>query len=81
MPGNGGFDTVYAVDENKQHWVLTKSDLEALRNGTKIAFVILELSYKDQGEVHHYRTCQFLQPPAIPPGIWHYCDVGFTQSD
>lgn len=80
VPGPAGWDTIYAYTEDKQHRLITADDLTALRNGTEIIFAISEISYKDQGKLHHARTCQYLQPPAIPPGIWHFCD-GFMKDD
>jgi hypothetical protein len=80
MPGDSRWSTVYAWDENKQYRLATRTDLDALRFGTQVVFVLVELPYTDNGKLHHLRTCQYLQPPAIPPGIWHFCD-GFTHSD
>jgi hypothetical protein len=80
MPGDHRWDSVYAATEDKQIRLVTLDDLAAFRAGTEIAFVLIELSYTDNGKLHHLRTCQFLQPPATPPGVWHYCE-GFNRSD
>jgi hypothetical protein len=82
MPQDKGhWDTAYGwTDDFKQHHILTVDELNALRFGTTIAFVLVEISYKDNGKLHHLRTCQFLQPPATPPGVWHFCDK-FTNPD
>jgi hypothetical protein len=80
MPGDQRWASVYATTEGKQYRLVTRKDLEEFRTGTEIAFVLIELSYTDNGKLHHLRTCQFLQPPATPPGVWHYCE-GFNQSD
>lgn len=83
MPQDKGhWNTAYAwTDDFKQHQIITKSDLDELTSfGTKIAFVLVEIAYKDNGKLHHLRTCQFLQPPATAPGVWHYCDQ-FINSD
>jgi hypothetical protein len=80
MPGDQRWGSVFAATEDKQYRLVTRNDLDKLRAGTEIAFVFVELSYTDSGKRHHLRTCQFLQPPATPPGIWHYCE-SFNQSD
>jgi hypothetical protein len=80
MPGERRFDTAYAKSEPNEHRIVSHDDLNALRNGTEIAFVIVEVAYMDTKKLHHLRTCQWLTPPAIAPGIWHFC-VGFTNSD
>jgi hypothetical protein len=81
MPQDGDhWDSAYAFTEDKQHQVITQHDLDALAAGTEIAFVVVEISYKDNDKIHHLRTCQFLQPPAVAPGIWHYCE-DFTNPD
>jgi hypothetical protein len=80
MPGDNRWNTVYAVTEDKQYRLVSQNDLAEFRAGTEIAFVLVELSYTDNGKLHHLRTCQYLQPPATAPGVWHYCD-GFNQSD
>ncbi|MBB5066393.1 hypothetical protein [Granulicella mallensis] len=58
----------------------TQDDLDALKTGTKIAFVLNEITYKDAGTIHHFRMCMWLQPPAASAGIWHYCQI-FNDSD
>jgi hypothetical protein len=80
MPGDYRWDSAVAVNEDKQFRLVTRKDLDEFRAGTEIAFVLVELSYTDNGKKHHLRTCQYLQPPATPPGVWHYCE-GFNQSD
>ena len=80
MPGDHRWDSAIAFDENKQFRLVTPNDLVGFRVGTEIVFVVVEISYTDNGKLHHLRTCQFLQPPATFPGVWHYCD-GFNQSD
>jgi hypothetical protein len=80
MPGERRFDTAYAKSEPNEHRIVTQDDLNALRNGTEIAFVIVEIAYMDDKKLHHLRTCQWLTPPAIAPGVWHFCE-GFTKSD
>jgi hypothetical protein len=74
MPGDNRWDSAYAWTEDKKQRLVTQADLDAFRLGTQLPFVIVEISYTDNNVLHHLRTCQFLQPPAIPPGIWHYCD-------
>jgi hypothetical protein len=77
---NDHWDSAHAWTEDKKHQIITQPDLDALTAGTGIAFVLVEISYKDNNTLHHLRTCQFLQPPATAPGTWHYCD-DFTNPD
>jgi hypothetical protein len=70
----GHWDTARAWTEDRHHLLITKLLLDELTVGTQIAFVLVEVSYKDNRKLHHMRTCQFLQPPAIAPGTWHFCE-------
>lgn len=79
-PGDMGFVTAYVFTGTPQRPVVTQGDLEKLRVGTEVAYVISEITYKDRGTTHHQRECVWLQPPAAPPGIWHFCEV-FNKSD
>jgi hypothetical protein len=79
MPGEGRFLTAYAKN-GTGHRKVTQRDLYHFRSGEEIAFVIAQITYKDNGVLHHLRRCEFLQPPAEPPGVWQFC-IGFTQSD
>lgn len=81
MPGDKRFDTAHLfVGRGQTPQPLTQEDLNELKIGQKVAFVVFEILYKDLGKLHHTRMCAWLQPPASPPGIWHYCDV-FENSD
>jgi len=80
MPGDGRFITAEAADADDRPRILTANDLARLQAGTEIAFVLVEITYKDRGTIHHARRCAWLQPPADPPGIWHFCE-GFNKSD
>jgi hypothetical protein len=80
MVGESRFDTAYAKTETNEHRIVTQDDLNALRAGTEIAFMIAEIPYMDHQKLHYLRTCQWLQPPATAPGVWHFC-IGFTKSD
>jgi hypothetical protein len=84
MPGDTRFFTVVAkkgdMGPNGTMWIVDQDDLDKLKAGTEIAFIMTVLSYKDGGVIHHLRQCMWLQPPAQPPGIWHFCD-GFPDSD
>jgi hypothetical protein len=77
---NPHWDSARAYTVNNKPQIIEQSDLNELAVGTKIAYVLVELAYKDRGKVHHLRTCQFLQPPALAPGTWHYCE-GFVNPD
>ena len=80
MPGDVRFLTAFAYTEANQRLTLTQDDLDKLRAGARIAFVIAEVTYRDKSVTHHLRRCKWLQPPASPPGVWHFCAV-FTNSD
>jgi len=79
-PGDTRFVTAQIFTGTPQRPVATAEDLEKLKIGTQVAFVITEITYKDAGITHHERMCFWLQTPASPPGIWHSCEV-FTKSD
>ncbi len=77
---------LHAVDENGQIHIATKSDLDNLKVGKEFVFIVSLITYKDPKSdsktEHHLPLCLFLQPPATPPAIWHYCDVGgFNRSE
>jgi hypothetical protein len=74
MPGQEDFFTAFALTDSKQGRVVTQEDLDNLKSGTEVAFLIAEITYEDGGAVRHLKRCMLLQPPAQPPGIWQYCD-------
>jgi hypothetical protein len=84
MPGDRRFFSVVAkkgeMGPNGTFWIVDQDDLDKLKAGTEIAFFMTIIPYKDGGVIHHLRRCLFLQPPAQPPGIWHFCE-GFQDSD
>lgn len=81
MPGQSGFDSAENIDGNGQRRVIRQEDLDALRTGRKIAYVVVELAYEDNDTLHHSRLCIFLQPPAmVATAIWHYCSL-FNNAD
>jgi hypothetical protein len=81
MPGDAQFITAYAWTAGPdKKGLTTQEDLDKLKSGEEIAFVMTVLSYKDKGIAHHLRRCLFLQPPAQAPGVWHFCE-GFPISD
>lgn len=83
VPGEERFLTAFASRDQypkMKYWQVTPDDLQEFRAGTEISFAIAEITYKDNGVIHHARHCSFLQPPADPPGIWHFCE-GFNKSD
>jgi hypothetical protein len=79
-PDQHPFFSAYAWTDTKQHRVVTQQDLDDLGTGVDIAYVIAMLTYTDYGVTHHLRLCEWLQPPASPPAIWHFCE-GFNHSD
>jgi hypothetical protein len=81
-PGDRHFNTAYAFTspDSREHRVLTQRDLDDLHAGRSVAFVVSQITYTDAGKTHHLRHFAFLQPPATPPGIWHFCE-SFNDSD
>jgi hypothetical protein len=62
--GHSGWLTAFAsskTNENKIR-VVTQEELDALHAGTEIAFVIVQINYKDKNVMHHARLCMYLQP-------------------
>jgi hypothetical protein len=78
--GTSEFLTAVSWSDTLERVSFTQDDLDKLKAGARIAFVIAEISYKDAGIQHHFRMCMWLQPPATANGIWHFCD-GFNKSD
>jgi len=79
-PGTAEWFTAVSWTDTLERVLFTQNDLDSLKTGGKIAFVIAEITYKDAGTQHHFRTCMWLVPPATANGIWHFCDV-FNDSD
>lgn len=74
-PEKKSMDTVFTWTKDRKHYRLfTKGDLDRLHRGRTIVFVIIEIPYSDNDKLHHFRMCQFLQPPAVAPGVWHDCN-------
>jgi hypothetical protein len=82
MPGDRHFNTAYgyASAESLQQRVLAQQDLDDLHTGRSVIFIVAQITYKDNGRTHHLRRCGGLQPPATPPGIWHFCRL-FNDSE
>ena len=80
MPGDRRFITAVLFTGTPRLIPATQEDLDDLRIGSKVAFIISEIIYQDNGVTHHQRQCFWLQKPASPPGIWHMCEV-FNKSD
>jgi Putative DNA-binding domain len=74
------FITAFGANEQNQKWVLQQINLDDMKSGAKIAFVVAQLTYTDSGKTHHLRECTWLQPPATLPGVWHSCEL-FNNSD
>lgn len=77
--GESRYFTVFARQE-KEYEKVTEDVLNQLRSGQKILFVVNQIIYRDQDIVHHLRRCLWLQPPALAPGVWHFCN-SFNRSD
>lgn len=80
MPAEERFFTAYGWTEAMGPLIVNQEDLGKLKTGAQVAFVIFEINYRDQGVTHHLRRCMWLQPPASPPGIFHFCQL-FNDSD
>ncbi len=80
MPGEEQFGTAFAVTQDGRAWLVSQYDLDALKEGREIPFVLVEIPYIDNKQLHHLRSCLYLQPPASFPGTWHLCN-GFEKSD
>ncbi len=78
--GDQQFFSPAVLDESLKPTTIAQDDLNQLHKGAKIAFIVTEIFYKDQGRNHHLKRCMWLQPPAYPPGIWHFCGL-FNDSD
>jgi hypothetical protein len=65
------FFTAEARSQTSEPLHYTQDELDGLDKGTKVAFVMLNVPYKDLGEIHQLRMCMWLQTN----GVWHYCDV------
>ena len=80
MAGEQHFASPIALTETSEHRIVTQDDLDKLKTGAEISYVIGQITYRDAGTVHHLRRCVWLQPPALSPVIWHYCAL-FNDSD
>jgi hypothetical protein len=82
--GQGGFRTAFTMSETgveDQRRAVTQEELDAIHSGSKLIFVIVEMTYRDGGKAHHTRMCDFVLPPALfPTAIWETCG-GFGNSD
>jgi len=73
--GTAEFFTANAWSQDLQRILFTQDDLDKLKTGEKVAYVMADVSYKDLGVQHHFRVCMWLQKPASSSGIWHFCSV------
>ncbi len=73
-PGLEAWNSVIAYTADKRVRYVTQKDLDELHAGTTIAFVVIDMAYLDNKKTHHFRVCEFLQPPAYAPGVWHDCE-------
>jgi len=85
-PGaNPNFFSAYPIDTKGQFQLATQGDLDNLKTGSEIIFVLSSIAYRDpsnnERKEHHLSRCVYLLPPANPPGVWHYCEAGFNRSD
>jgi hypothetical protein len=82
---NPHYFTAIDVDDSDRYRQTTQDDLDNLKIGRKVVYILSLITYKDTSsdsrKEHHLRLCMLLQPPAIPPGVWQFCDAGFNQAD
>jgi hypothetical protein len=76
MPGEHRFFTAFSPNPDDTRRVVQQADLDKMKSGNEILFVIAQFIYRDNGKAHNLRRCEWLQPPSRLPGIWHSC-VGF----
>ena len=82
MPGDNRFITATLLGIATEGLPpMSQLDLNNLSEGKKIVFALSEIAYKDGGATHHQRQCSWMQPPAVPPGVWHDCDPSGWKSD
>jgi hypothetical protein len=81
-PGQALFVTAFAPEQSSSPLSsprpirrVNQEDLNKLRSAQEFAFALAEINYVDNGRVRQLRMCAWLQPPADPPGIWHYCGI------
>ena len=79
-PGESRFITAFGFSDDFEPILVTQDDFEKWAIGTKVIFVTATIDYKDGGVLRHFRTCLWLQAPANPNGVWHFCDI-LTHSD
>lgn len=78
--GEEHFGSPMALTETSQVRIVTQDDLDKLRTGAEIAYVIGQITYRDGADLHHIRRCMWLQPPASKPIVWDFCNL-FNDSD
>jgi len=80
--GAPAFNSAYMLDDSNQLRLLSQTDLDNLQYGREIAFVAAQIDYLDGDKLRHARSCELLQPPAVPtPRIWQTCGVTLGKSD
>lgn len=75
FPQQTKFFSAVAPTDTKQIRTITDEDLTKLKNAEEFAYIVAEIKYIDNGTFRRLPLCIWLQPPAEPPGIWHFCDV------
>ena len=85
QPGaSGHFFSAVAVTETGRYYLATQADLDDLKTGKAFVFIVALVTYRDPSSSkteRHLQLCEYLQPPANPPGIWHYCEAGYNRAD
>jgi hypothetical protein len=67
-------DRHYGSASTVDHRIATQDDLDALRNGSEIAFVIAGITYVDNGKSYDLRRCEWLHSPALQGAtVWESC--------
>jgi len=55
------------------HNVLNADDVQELKKGGKVLYVLIKAEYADPNGKHQMEFCQSLQPPGDMPFVWHNC--------
>ena len=78
--GDSQWNTAFAYTGEGKDRLVKQKDLDDFKAGSVRVLVVIQIPYKDNGEWHYLRTCQYLVPPATVPAVWHFCEH-FTNSD
>ena len=69
--GTAQYLTAFAKSATSEPLRYTQEDLDKIDDGSRVIFVLLNVRYKDLGEMHQFHLCLWRQANKA----WHYCDV------